>query len=185
MRRRRTWTAAAVALAALLLARQPVAAHAELLASTPAPGEQVETAPAEVVLTFDDEVSDDSAFTVTDAGGRTVGTGELDLFVAERNVLRGEVAIVDPGSYTVEWTATDVADGDSTSGEFTFTFRPASPRISPSSTAPAPTGGPDTAVSATAPLQVAPPMSVAGALLLLGGLAGTALIARRGHRPRG
>ena len=176
--------AAAVAVGALLLARQPVAAHAELLASTPAPGDQVETAPTEVVLTFDDEISDDSAFTVTDVGGRTVGTGELDLFVAERNVLRGEVAIVDPGSYTVTWTATDVADGDSTSGEFTFTFQPASPPTLPSSTAPAPTGAPDTAVSPTAPGQVAPPMSVAGALLLLAGLAGAALSGNRGQRPR-
>ena len=118
-------------------------AHAELTGSTPSPGAVLDTAPAEVVLTFDHELSDESTFTVEDGEGLEVGWGELDLDVIDRNVLRGAVEIAGPGSFTVSWSATDAVDGDITSGQFSFTVRGAGSAASPGAAA---SPGPNTAV---------------------------------------
>ena len=96
------------------------AAHTELIESTPGDGAQLDDPPTEVVLTFEGEVSEDSSFTVTDADGNEVGSGELDLNVADRNVLRGEVTITEDGTYTVAYSVVG-EDGDPIEGEVTFT----------------------------------------------------------------
>ena len=110
-------------------AMTPTAAlgHAGLESSTPASGATLITAPTEVALVFAGElVPDGSGFTVTDDEGRTVGTGELDLAVAERNEIRGRVTIGRPGTFTVAWTSV-AADGHREAGEFTFTYGAAAP----------------------------------------------------------
>lgn len=100
----------------------PVAAlaHTELTQSTPADGAQLDEPPTEVVLTFEGEITEDSTFTVTAADGTEVGSGELDLDLADRNVLRGDVSISADGTYTVAYSIVG-EDGDPIEGEVTFT----------------------------------------------------------------
>lgn len=112
----------AVILSAGLLLPALVAAHAELVSSSPEDGESVAEPPTEVVIIFDSELDPDgSEFTVTDASGAVVGTGEVDLEVAERNEMLGAVEITEPGTYTVEWTSV-AEDGDEATGELTFAY---------------------------------------------------------------
>jgi methionine-rich copper-binding protein CopC len=114
---------AAISIAALLAAVPAVAAaHAELESSTPAAGENLDVAPTEVTLTFDDELDPDgSSFTVVDADGHEVGSGEVDLTVADRNVLAGEVTITDPGVYTVDYSVVG-DDGHAVNGTISFGY---------------------------------------------------------------
>lgn len=108
-------------LAALLLAPSTVGAHAELTSTSPEDGAELEEPPTEVVVVFDGELDPvASGFLVTDADETEVGRGEVDLEVAERNELRGAVAIDGSGTFTVAWTAT-AADGHREEGGFTFT----------------------------------------------------------------
>jgi copper resistance protein C len=98
-------------------------AHAELVSTTPTPGDNLQVAPSGVTLTFDEELNPDgSSFTVVDAGGGEVGAGEVDLTVADRNVMIGVVNITEPGVYTVAYTAV-AADGHVSSGTFSFGFQ--------------------------------------------------------------
>jgi methionine-rich copper-binding protein CopC len=151
--------ALAVAAASVWLAAPPaVMGHVELISSSPQAGDNLDAAPTEVTLTFDDELDPDrSSFTVTDADGGTVGSGEVDLTVADRNVMTGAVSITDPGVYTVGYRVVGV-DGHVLGGAFSFGFN-ALRQI------PEPTEGeegPDTAMPAPEPSIV----QLAGGLLL-------------------
>jgi len=107
----------------LLTAPALVAAHAELLSSSPEAGETLDEPPAEIALTFDSELDPDgSEFTVTGPDDAVVGSGEVDLDIADRNEMRGGVEISEPGSYSVSWTSV-AEDGDEAAGEFTFDYR--------------------------------------------------------------
>lgn len=119
-----------VAVSFALAGARPASAHAELVTSNPASGEVLDVAPEEVVLTFEAEVTSDSAFTVEDERGVQVGGGELDLDVVERNVLRGSVEIEEPGDYAVRWSVTDAGDGDTSTGELRFSVRSDEPLAS-------------------------------------------------------
>ena len=110
-------------LALVALAPMAVAAHTDLTSSDPGDGSTVTEAPTEVVLTFEGEISEDSGFTVTGPSGDEVGTGELDLDVAERNVLKGDVGVEETGEYVVAYTLTG-DDGDLIEGEVSFSFDP-------------------------------------------------------------
>jgi methionine-rich copper-binding protein CopC len=141
----RKFTAAAgLAVAVAVLALPAVvAAHAELVSSDPAAGAKLDTAPSEVTLTFSNEIDPDgSSFEVTDFDGAVVGKGQIDLNVADRNVMRGDVTITEPGIYTVSWTSVAL-DGDKLHGTFSFGY-------TTGQTIPQPTGsddeGPDTAM---------------------------------------
>lgn len=118
-----------------------VAAHVELAATSPSDGANLDEPPDEVVITFEGELDPEaSEFTVTDSAGAEVGSGEVDLDVADRNEMRGDVDISEPGVYTVSWQAT-AADGHEESGEFRFGYR-----ADPAATA---ADAPNTAVSHT------------------------------------
>lgn len=138
------------------------AAHVEVMSSSPAAGANLPTAPTEVTITFDDELDPDtSSFTVTDEHDAEVGSGQVDLTVADRNVMKGAVVITQPGVYTVSYVIAGV-DGHEIEGTFSFGFQ-ATGEI------PDPTGGdPDTAMSPARPS--APALVLLGALLL--GLSG-------------
>lgn len=106
-----------------LMAPPLVSADVELLSTSPADGVNLDEAPTEVVMVFDGELDPEgSEFTVTDASGAEVGAGEVDLYVAERNEMRGDVVITTPGTYTVTWIAV-AADGHEESGEFAFGYQ--------------------------------------------------------------
>jgi methionine-rich copper-binding protein CopC len=150
----------AVTMLALLALPANTTAHVELISSSPEAGDNLDTAPTEVTITFDDELDPDlSSFTVTDAEESEVGSGEVDLTVADRNVMTGTVSIDDPGIYTVAYTVAGI-DGHQLEGTFSFGLN-ALQQI------PAPTGddeGPDTAMPAPEP----PPLiELAGGLLLV------------------
>jgi methionine-rich copper-binding protein CopC len=151
-------TLALVAASAWLAAPLAVMGHVELISSSPEAGDNLDTAPTKVTITFDDELDPDlSSFTVIDADGGEVGQGEVDLTVANRNVMTGTVSIADPGVYTVAYTVAGL-DGHEIDGTFSFGFN-ALRQI------PEPTGGeegPDTAMPAPEP----PLAQLAGGLLL-------------------
>ena len=160
MRRPARLLLATLALAALLAIPAVASAHVELVSSSPEAGDNVDSAPTEVVVTFDDELDPDhSSFTVADADGNEVGSGEVDLTAADRNVLRGEVTIADPGVYTVSYVVAGL-DGHEIEGTFSFGFNT-------DESIPDPTGGehddgPDTAL----PHRQPSPLPLAGALLI-------------------
>ena len=107
---------------ALLAVPSAAVGHSDLASTTPPAGAELESPPAEVVLVFEIELDPDgSAFAVTDENGGTVGEGELDLTVADRDELRGAVTIDEKGPYTVAWTSV-AADGHRESGEFAFSY---------------------------------------------------------------
>jgi methionine-rich copper-binding protein CopC len=96
-------------------------AHGELASSSPAADETLATAPETVTLVFEGElVPDGTGFIVSKADGGVVGQGELDLTVADRNEIQGDVRVRQPGTYTVAWTAVS-ADGHEQQGDFAFT----------------------------------------------------------------
>jgi methionine-rich copper-binding protein CopC len=154
---------------ALLAVPTVASAHVELISSSPGSGENLDSAPTEVTVTFDDELDPDlSSFTVTDANGDEVGSGEVDLTVAERNVMTGAVSITAAGVYTVTYTVGGV-DGHVLEGAFSFGLN-ALEQI------PEPTGGeeePDTAMPRPEP----PLIELAGVMLL--GLAALIGVRRR------
>jgi methionine-rich copper-binding protein CopC len=159
---RRTARLPLIALATMALLAIPAAAgaHVEVISSSPEAGENLDTAPTEVTVTFGDELDPDhSTFTVTDADGTEVGSGEVDLTVADRNVMRGDVTITDPGVYTVSYTVAGI-DGHEIEGTFSFGYN-ADEAI------PEPTGGepeedPDTAL----PYEPGSPLPLVGLVLL-------------------
>jgi methionine-rich copper-binding protein CopC len=167
----------AAATAALALAAVPALAlgHVELVSSDPHAGENLDAAPSEVTLTFDGELDPDgSGFSVVDHHGDEVGGGEVDLDVADRNVLAGAVMIDEPGVYTVEWTVLGT-DGHEITGSFSFGY-------ATDEEIPEGAGGghghenPDTAL----PASGASLLTAAGLLLVL--LAGTVAVRRAAVR---
>ncbi|MGH2445003.1 MAG: copper resistance CopC family protein [Candidatus Limnocylindria bacterium] len=120
----------------------PIAAlaHAGLATTSPEDRERLDNPPNEVVLIFEGELDPDgSGFVVTDADGADVGTGTLDLEVADRNELRGQVSIEADGAYTVAWTSR-AADGHEEAGEFSFIVG-GSDTAAPNTAVPAPNDG--------------------------------------------
>jgi methionine-rich copper-binding protein CopC len=166
---------------ALLAIPAIAAAHAPLQTSTPAAGANLDTAPSKVTLTFSGDSGgelnpDGSKFTVTSAAGATVGTGKVDLNVADRNVMTGDVTITDPGVYTVKWTSQSI-DGASLDGSFSFGYKAteAIPAASGGEDHDHDGGTPDTSVAVT-PAGGSASLAALGSLLLL---ASGALLTRR------
>lgn len=127
----------AVALAgtSVLVTALPAAAHDELLGSTPASGEALTDAPAEVTLTFSaDVLTIGAAVIVADAADRD--------WVADAPVVRdGTVTVsLDPqlptGGYEIRWRVVS-QDGHPISGIIPFTVGGAEPLTrTPAATAP-------------------------------------------------
>jgi methionine-rich copper-binding protein CopC len=121
--------------------------HTELAASDPADGSTVTEPPDEVVLTFEGEVGEGSSFGVIGPDGEAAGQGELDLEVADRNTLRGEVTVTEPGAYRVVWSVVG-EDEHPVEGEVTFTYDPEGEVPAPNTALPAGTGSPATLIGA-------------------------------------
>ncbi|MFD8142385.1 copper resistance protein CopC [Streptomyces sp. NPDC059708] len=112
----------AALLATLFTAAGPAAAHAALTASDPKDGAVVATAPAQVTLSFSEEVAmGDDSIRVMDPQGKRVDTGELRN-MCSGSVIRYGTALhsgLPDGTYTVAWQAVS-ADSHPVSGAFTF-----------------------------------------------------------------
>lgn len=109
----------ALALVAALVA--PVAAHAQLVTSTPAAGEVVAEPPTELRLTFSEPIEPGytSADVTDDAGVKVVtAAGESD--PADQHVLVVPLPTLADGAYTVTWRTLSAADGHTISGFIVF-----------------------------------------------------------------
>ncbi|MET9320035.1 copper resistance protein CopC [Streptomyces sp. NPDC003038] len=112
----------ATLLATLFTAVSPAAAHAALTASDPKDGAVVATAPAQVTLSFSEQVAmGDDSIRVLDPQGKRVDTGELRDMCSAGTIRYGTAlhSGLPNGTYTVAWQAVS-ADSHPISGAFTF-----------------------------------------------------------------
>ncbi|MDQ6832434.1 MAG: copper resistance protein CopC [Chloroflexota bacterium] len=103
-----------------------VAAHARLTASDPADKALLTKAPAQVILTFSEEVSPTkSGGSASDASGATVSTG----FKVDLNARTNMAITLKPnlpnGAYTVQWNTLTEDDNGMANGRFAFTVQAA------------------------------------------------------------
>ncbi|MCB5178022.1 copper resistance protein CopC [Streptomyces antimicrobicus] len=114
----------ATLLASLFTAAAPATAHAALTASDPKDGAVVATAPAQVSLSFSEQVAmGDDSIRVMDPRGKRVDTGELRDMCSGSTVRYGTALHtgLPNGTYTVAWQAVS-ADSHPISGAFTFSI---------------------------------------------------------------
>lgn len=102
-----------------LLVTVPAGAHSALLGTDPEDGQQLASAPEEVSLTFNEDITDlGTQVVISTEDGETVSEGEVQI---DGPVITQALADTRPeGAYTVTWRAVS-ADGHPISGEFTFT----------------------------------------------------------------
>jgi copper resistance protein C len=178
-------SAALLALLLWLVAAIPAIAHSELVASTPAAGSTVTSAPGlSIVLSFSEALRSGSKADVVGPGGATAGTATID--PGDNTKLSWTPPTpLPPGSYTIRWTSI-ATDGDVLRGTIPFTVAAAasaSPSAATATATPPPTGAPaatpaasPTPANASADAGVI--VSVIAALLIIGVLA-SALLRRR------
>jgi hypothetical protein len=143
--------AIAAGLLLALLIPGTAAADAELTSTIPADGAVLDVPPTEVVLTFDQEITDRSSFAVLDSNGATVAEGALD--PADPTTMRGALPVLAPGTYEVQWVAQS-ADGHLPRGTFAFTV--AEPTAAPATPTPPPSDEPATLPTPTVPTPTEP-----------------------------
>jgi methionine-rich copper-binding protein CopC len=113
-------TVAAAAAALLLCAAGAACAHAHLIRATPAAGDAVKAAPAEVTLKFNERLEPAfSTAVIRDSAGKQVDKGDAHVDQADRTVIRVSLPPLQPGVYTVEWRVMS-ADTHKVNGTFTF-----------------------------------------------------------------
>ncbi|MEU9007205.1 copper resistance CopC family protein, partial [Streptomyces sp. NPDC048551] len=98
----------AALLATLFAAAAPASAHAALTASDPKDGAVVATAPAQVTLSFSEQVAmGDDSIRVMDPAGKRVDTGELRDMCSGSTIRYGTAlhSGLPDGTYTVAWQA--------------------------------------------------------------------------------
>jgi copper transport protein len=116
----RAGVAALAAGLALLLMPARADAHAELESSEPASGEQLATAPTEVVLHFTEAVDlTDDTLTVLDADGARLVIGEPEHPAGEDASVTASLPDLDDGAYVVAWRVVS-SDSHPIGGAFTF-----------------------------------------------------------------
>jgi methionine-rich copper-binding protein CopC len=158
----RTTRARLLALAAVaalvLLLPATVAAHAELLETTPADGATVTGTPEELVAVFDDElVVDESSLSIRNTQGERLAVGHVDPN-EPTHLLISPVPELAIGTYEMRWTA-GTADGHVERGTWSFTV--AGAIKSPETPAPAETAAPSSAATASAAASATPEPSTA------------------------
>jgi copper transport protein len=114
-------TATGLALAALLALAGVAGAHAQLVASSPAPGEVLGTAPVAVRLTFSEPLEARfSSADVIDADGTTLVSRGGTLDPSDAHTLVVKLPSLASGVYTVTWRSLSAADGHPDEGFFSF-----------------------------------------------------------------
>jgi copper resistance protein C len=107
---------------ALLLALQTTSAfaHARPQTSSPAPGQRLDEAPAQIAITYDDDIDPSgSSLVLIDGSGAPVPT----MPGAASGARQASVMLMNglaPGPYTVNWNSLDTADGHDAHGFYTF-----------------------------------------------------------------
>jgi hypothetical protein len=202
--------ALAATAALLLLSPTAVAAHAELVETTPADGATVEGTPDELVAVFNEALeADGSSLSIRNAAGDRLAVGQVDPDDATR-LLIADVPELAPGTYEMRWTASS-DDGHLERDTWSFTVAAAEPTPSPTpeptaspsesavpsasaSAAPSPTAEPSTEATASPSSVVTPPDDPASSssdvvLPIVAGLAivivAAGLLLNRRGRPSG
>lgn len=125
----RAWAKGSAGLAACVAAivlvvgggASPAAAHAELLETSPAAGEQLDTAPDQVVLRYSETVDPfDDAIEVFDSDGDQIETTDPGHPPGEPHEVAVDLPELEDGAYVVTWR---VASEDSHPIRGAFTFR--------------------------------------------------------------
>jgi len=94
-------------------------AHAELVSSTPSPGETLVAPPNEIRLEFNEPIGAESTFVVFDRSFNSI-EGVVETDSQNNNVLSGRnFEINRPGIYTVQWLVIST-DGHPIDGTFEF-----------------------------------------------------------------
>lgn len=118
---RRRLAALGGALVALLAIAGTAAAHAQLVASSPAPGEVLEAPPAELRLTFSEPLEGGfSSADLADADGAPIVSRAGAVDAADPFTLVVPLPELAAGVYTVTWQSLSTADGHPARGFFTF-----------------------------------------------------------------
>jgi methionine-rich copper-binding protein CopC len=110
----------------LLGAPRGALGHAELVLASPPPGGVVTALPPAMTLTFSEEVRTGGASVqVIGPNGDRVDAGDaaVDLTDPERATVRVSLFAGGAGQYAVHWETISSIDGDSASGDYTFTVR--------------------------------------------------------------
>ena len=136
---RRVSAAAALVVSAMLavvvvvaFSAAPAFAHARLVATTPAAGQTVPTAVAEVRLTYSEPVEESfSDVQVFDPSGQRADAGAPQITGPDVVVPMGTMTL--PGTYTVVFRVIG-ADGHPVESRYTFIFGPAEPTSPPAPT---------------------------------------------------
>jgi copper transport protein len=111
---------AAVVTVGLALGPAPADAHAELISTEPASGEQLDAAPERVVLRFTESVDvSDDAIEVLTAGGDPVDVGDPGHLDGEGAAVAVDLPDLGDGTYVVSWRVIS-SDSHPVSGAFTF-----------------------------------------------------------------
>ncbi|MFT5194207.1 MAG: copper transport protein [Cellvibrionaceae bacterium] len=94
-------------------------AHAELVDSYPAPGEVLDSAPEQIILTFNEPVAPGSTFVIYDRDFAAIpATIQTDANHPDV-VSAHQIEIAESGIYTIQWIAIG-GDGHSIDGTFAF-----------------------------------------------------------------
>lgn len=146
--------ALAGAAAAVALAAGPAAAHDEIVSTSPTDAATLDTAPAQVVLTFaEPAIALGTQVVVTGPDGAVVSQGSA---VLDRDTVAQQLVPSRPaGSYRVEWRVTS-ADGHPVTGSFTFTATSATTTGAAATTTPGATPPPAAATAAATSSSAAP-----------------------------
>ena len=157
---------------ALALADAPAQAHAELVGSNPAAGAQIERGPADVMLTFDEDVETAmGSVRVFDAAGTSHTAGPVVHPNGDARRVSVRVGALERGRYVVAWRGVS-ADSHRVGGAFAFGIG------TPAGTIP---GAPRDNGAETL-LPILHFLLLAAAVLGIGLPVGVATIARRSHR---
>ncbi|PRY00555.1 copper resistance CopC family protein [Allonocardiopsis opalescens] len=154
-RRAAALLAAGLAASAALLAGAPAAlAHNQLTDSSPEDGASLDTAPEEIVLTFDLEVLEagNNGVVVTGPGGERFEQGATE--IDHNEVIRPVGGFTEPGDYEIGYRIVG-ADGHVVDGTLTFELTAdavaaAAPSAGASASGTPPAGGADTSPAAAA-----------------------------------
>lgn len=147
---RRRWTAAAICLTLVGAAAGPsaVAAHSELVSSSPSAGTTLATPPTEITGEFSEALDTGrSSMELRGPDGATMARGGVPPGSVPTHMAMVDLPPLAPGAYEVRWTTVTPDDGGVERGTFAFTVA---------------TAAPSPAVSAGAEPAVTPAASPAG-----------------------
>lgn len=157
--------AVVLAVAVLMVAGLPAAAHAELVSSNPAANASLPEAPSKLTMTFTEPIDVSTASVqLLDETQKTVsGVGPVAADEAGTTA-RVDLPRLDAGVYTVSYRVTSATDGHVTTGLFAFL-------IDPTGTVPAPSGSASSTSPSSDPATVAARWVALVATLTLFGVA--------------